>query len=242
MAGTQLSDVHQRTQSPDEALFSVSVPFTDLGRYLHNNSLSRIENLAHLKRLHTLNISHNRLTSLDGLEGCDSLRTLDVSGNMITDINECRVLKLLPALGSFDARDNKIDNHEDIVPFFAELPRLELLYLRGNPCVRKIVNYRKVMITTIPALVYFDERNVEPLDRMFAEAYMRGGKDEELKVRDEYAEGQRKILKKDLEIAKQIEQDKQVKRKEAFKQMMEKVKQEKAELLTRRERLEKDVA
>jgi dynein assembly factor 1, axonemal len=96
------------------------------------------------------------------------------------------------------------------VPFFAELPRIELLYLRGNPCVRKIANYRKVMITTIPALIYFDERNVDKLERMFAEAFMRGGKEEEIRIRDEYAEGQRQIRSRGLAIAKEITEKKAV--------------------------------
>jgi hypothetical protein len=46
-----------------------------------------------------------------------------------------------------------------------------------------------MMIVTIPSLVYFDERPVTATDRMLAEAFMRGGKDEEIRVRDEYAEG-----------------------------------------------------
>lgn len=205
-------------------MLPVSVVRLTSHSYLHNNNISKIENVCHLKQLHTLNLAHNRLTCLDGLEGCDMLRTLDVSFNLITDINECQAVKKLPILGAFDLRENKIENHEEVLPFFAELPKLELLYLRGNPCVRKIANYRKIMIVTIPGLLYFDERNVDKLERMFAEAFVRGGKDEELRVRDEYAEGQRQIRARGLAIAKEIEENSKVKRKEAFKQMMDKVK------------------
>jgi Leucine-rich repeat (LRR) protein len=58
---------------------------------------------------------------LDGLEGLLNLKTLDVSKNLITNIDYCAAIKLLPALTSFDVRDNQISNHEAIIPFFSEM-------------------------------------------------------------------------------------------------------------------------
>lgn len=204
--------------------------------------LTKIENLSHLKRLHTLNLAENRLTSLDGLEGLDCLKTLDVRTNLITDINECKALKSLPSLTSFDARNNQIANHEDVIPFFEDLLiNLELLYLIGNPFIRKIPNYRKIMISTMPTLIYFDERQISAIDRKLAEAFVRGGKEEELRVRDEFAEGEREKKREHAAEMKKVQEEGAKKRKAAFAVMMEKVKSEKAELITRKETLQTEL-
>lgn len=52
------------------------------------------------------------------------------------------------------------------------MPHLALLYLQGNPCVRKIKNYRKLLIARIPTLKYLDDRPVFPEDRERAEVFM----------------------------------------------------------------------
>ncbi len=44
---------------------------------------------------------------------------------------------------------------------------------------KKIKNYRKVMITSIPTLKYLDDRPVFEEDRRAAEAFSRGGFEEE---------------------------------------------------------------
>ena len=115
------------------------------------------------------------------------MKTLDVTKNLITDINNCEALKSLPSLTSLDLRDNQISNHDAVIPFLTELPKLELLYLMGNPAARKISNYRKSLIVALTSCCYLDERPVTEIERRLAEAYMKGGKEEEVKVRDEYA-------------------------------------------------------
>lgn len=52
------------------------------------------------------------------------------------------------------------------------MPHLALLYLQGNPCVRKIKNYRKLLIARIPTLKYLDDRPVFSEDRERAEVFM----------------------------------------------------------------------
>lgn len=125
------------------------------------------------------------------------LKSLDVSRNLITDINDCAVIKELPALTAFDAHNNQISGDDQIVPFFSDMPNLELLTLNGNPAGRKISNYRKVMIVTMPVLCYLDDRPISAIDRSLAEAFMRGGKDEEIRVRNEFAERERQKRKND---------------------------------------------
>ena len=60
-----------------------------------------------------------------------------------------------------------------------KMPKLAVLYLTGNDVCKKIQNYRKKIIASIPTLKYLDDRPVFEEDRRFAEAFMRGGIEEE---------------------------------------------------------------
>ena len=111
--------------------------------YLHQNSISAIKNLTTLEQLVTLNLSHNKLRKVEGLECCLKLKTLDLSHNFIYDIADCEQVIELPELSNLDLRDNQIDTHNDIVPFFERMPQITCLYLANNPCVRLISNYRR---------------------------------------------------------------------------------------------------
>ena len=50
--------------------------------------------------------------------------------------------------------------------------------------VKKIKNYRKTVINSLPGLKYLDDRPVFDEDRRHAEAFCRGGLEEERKERD----------------------------------------------------------
>jgi dynein assembly factor 1 len=73
------------------------------------------------------------------------------------------------------------------------MPKLAVLYLNGNDVTKKIKNYRKVLIARIPTLKYLDDRPVFDDDRRYAEAFARGGIEEERKERD--------VLKKEKDDA-----------------------------------------
>ena len=66
------------------------------------------------------------------------------------------------------------------------MPNLAVLYLSGNDVTKKIKNYRKTLIARLPLLKYLDDRPVFDEDRRFAEAFSRGGLDEERKERDNF--------------------------------------------------------
>jgi dynein assembly factor 1 len=92
------------------------------------------------------------------------------------------------------------------------MPRLAVLYLNGNDVCKKIKNYRKVLTARIPTLKYLDDRPVFDDDRRYAEAFSRGGIEEERKERD--------VIKKEKD-------DDHRRNHEAFKEMIRKAKEEK---------------
>jgi len=69
------------------------------------------------------------------------------------------------------------------------MPTLRVLYLMKNPMCKKIRNYRKTVTYKLKELRYLDDRPVFEDDRRYAEAFGRGGleeeKEERVKIRQE---------------------------------------------------------
>lgn len=125
---------------------------------LSNNFISRLENLKHLKNLNTLTITKNKI----GLGGVDDV--IELEGMDITCV---------------DIQDNLIWDVDVLPEVFVRMPSLRVLYLKGNPCAKQIPNYRKSVTAYCPDLRYLDDRPVFPEDRRAAEAFNRGGLEEE---------------------------------------------------------------
>ena len=51
--------------------------------------------------------------------------------------------------------------------------------MKGNPALRKVSQYWRNMISSLPNLYFLDDRPVFELDRLGAEAWKRGGPEEE---------------------------------------------------------------
>jgi len=63
------------------------------------------------------------------------------------------------------------------------MPNLRVLYMQGNPVTKNIRNYRKTLTHRIQDLKYLDDRPVFEDDRRYAEAFARGGLQEEKEER-----------------------------------------------------------
>lgn len=60
------------------------------------------------------------------------------------------------------------------------------MYLKGNPCVRKISLYRKRLTAGMKNLHYLDDRPVFDIERIAANAWAEGGAEAEKEAREVY--------------------------------------------------------
>eukprot|EP00435_Cladocopium_sp_Y103_P034234 s973_g8.t2 len=154
---------------------------------------ARIEGLSHLRSLNTLTIQKNKI-GFAGVE--DLLHLVDTT------------------ISTLDVQDNKIWDPDVLPEVFVRMADLRVLYLKGNPCAKKIPNYRKGITAVCENLKYLDDRPVFPEDRRAAEAFNRGGLEEERAER-------RRI--------KEEESAKHERNMKAFQDMIENVRREKRE-------------
>ena len=98
-------------------------------------------------------------------------------------IDDLRGLLECPSITTLDLQNNKIDDPEILEEILVNMPNLKVLYLQNNGVVNKIKQYRKTIIARLPTLKYLDDRPVFDDDRRNAEAFARGGLEEERKER-----------------------------------------------------------
>jgi hypothetical protein len=138
--------------------------------YLHENVIERIENLEHMVELNTLNLSKNCIRRLEGLAQCTKLQTLLVAHNHLTTVEDVEHLRALPSLTTLDLQENRLEDPA-VVDVLVDLPQLAVLYLMGNPCVKKLRHYRKVVVGRIKTLKYLDDRPVFDDERARCDAW-----------------------------------------------------------------------
>ena len=165
------------------------------------------------------------------------MRNLDLGGNIISSTENCEELKLLPSLGCLDLKNNMIDDKDNLVPFISQLTTLKALYMKGNPCLRHISQYRKRLTEALKDLYYLDDRPIAEFERLLADARVRGGAEEEEKVREEYKSRVINTNKNFMKMAKEKVEEGKTRRKKVFKMMMEELKQDRAEMIKKRDSL-----
>lgn len=148
--------------------------------FLQENCISKISGLEALTDLWSLNLSSNFIERIEGLENCKGLNTLIIAKNKIGFGGVADVERLADTnLCTLDIQDNKIDDPDVLPEVFMRMPGLRVLYLKGNSAAKKIVNYRKSITVYCKDLRYLDDRPVFEDDRRTAEAFNRGGLEEQ---------------------------------------------------------------
>ena len=83
----------------------------------------------------------------------------------IVHLIECKHLITL------DLQSNNISEPAILDEVLKKMPSLRCLYLKGNPVVSMIKNYRKVVVAALPDLGYLDERPVFEDERRLVNAW-----------------------------------------------------------------------
>ncbi|XP_014475254.1 PREDICTED: uncharacterized protein LOC106744751 [Dinoponera quadriceps] len=161
--------------------------------FLHHNLIKKIENLDCLTKLDTLNLSHNTIRRIENLDNLKFLNTLNLSHNYLHETADIEHLRLLHVLTILDISYNRIDAC-DVVDILGDMKSLRVVTLIGNPVLKLIKIYRKTMILKCKNLQYLDDRPVFPRDRACAEAWMRGGVDEEVAERNRWIQAEQKKI------------------------------------------------
>ena len=184
---------------------------------IQENIIEEIEGLDTLKDLRQLNVNENMLKTVSGLAGCEMLDTIYLKRNRIGkdergDVESIKGLLERPTLTCVDLQDNYLSDPAIFEEVLYKMPNLAVLYLQNNPVVKTVDYYRKTLIAKIPSLKYLDDRPVFEEDRRRAEAFARGGMDEE---------------RKEIKKIKKEKDDKHWSSHEAFKLMVNKAKLDK---------------
>ncbi|XP_043279048.1 dynein axonemal assembly factor 1 [Venturia canescens] len=167
--------------------------------YLHHNLISKIENLEALSKLDTLNLSYNTIRKIENLDQLKHLNTLNLAHNYLQSLEDIEHLRLLEALSILDLSHNRLDEPVGVTEVLSSMRSLSVVTLTGNPVVKCIANYRKTMILGCKKLHYLDERPVFPRDRACAEAWERGGHEEEMAERKRWIEAEQQKINESVQ-------------------------------------------
>ncbi|KAM3188157.1 hypothetical protein ACTXT7_000821 [Hymenolepis weldensis] len=167
--------------------------------FLSKNLIRRIENLDHMVHLDTLDISHNMISKIENLcmiilAMLPALKKLIISHNKLETLDDIEHLRECKSLTIVDLQQNRISDPGVLEKIFVQMPNLRVLYNQGNPFIKEVKYYRKNFINQCKELTYLDDRPVFPKDRACAEAFYRGGAEEENRVRKELNDAEHKRI------------------------------------------------
>lgn len=139
--------------------------------YLQENIIEKMEGMDALVELDTLNLSKNFITCVESLAHMTRLTSLNLAHNKIVSSSALEHVLQMPSLQTLDLQYNKIEDAE-VVDLLAQLPDLRVLYLMGNPCVKNIKHYRRMIIARCKQLRYLDDRPVFDEERRRTDAWI----------------------------------------------------------------------
>lgn len=180
--------------------------------FLQENCIKKIEHISNLRNLKILNLSDNCIERIEGLEGLN-IDTIYLARNRIGrgGFEDIKGLLDCPSISCLDLQHNHIEDDKVLPEVFEKMPNLKVIYLMNNKVIKGIKNYRKTLTIKIPKLCYLDDRPVFPEDRRHADAFARGGIEEERKERER--------IKEEIK-------EKEDRNRKAFKDMMDAAKAE----------------
>lgn len=151
---------------------------------MQENCIDSTEGLETLTQLRMLNMNDNMVTKISGLGGAIALDTIYLKNNRLgqctdSDVDAIKGLLERPTLTCVDMQGNYLRDTAIFEEVLFKMPNLKCLYLMNNKVVQNMRNYRKTIISRIPTLLYLDDRPVFEDDRRKAEAFCRGGLEEE---------------------------------------------------------------
>ncbi|CAM9113563.1 unnamed protein product, partial [Discosporangium mesarthrocarpum] len=159
--------------------------------WLEGNGLTRLEGLENQSMMRTLYVHENLIEKIEGLDSMlkascknfikcvenlshlGTLTTLLLSYNCLRSADDLRHVLQCPSLQTLDLQHNRIDDPQ-VVEVVAAMPDLRVLYLQGNPVIKKIQHYRKVTVSRCLQLKYLDDRPVFDNERRRCMAWATG--------------------------------------------------------------------
>ncbi|KPJ10027.1 Dynein assembly factor 1, axonemal [Papilio machaon] len=190
--------------------------------YLHYNVVRKIENLQGCPKLDTLNLDHNFVTCIENLDVVPDLHTLSIAHNMLTTVGDLQHLATCKNLSVLDLSHNRLEDPL-IVDVLADMVVLKVLVLTGNPVVRNIPAYRKTLTLRLKELLNLDNRPVFPRDRACAEAWQRGGVQEEIAERKRWIAAEHEKTMKSVRYLIKMREEKKAEREAKEKEEREKL-------------------
>lgn len=166
--------------------------------YLQENLIKKIEGLDHLEDLDTLNLNQNCIKTIENLSRNTKLNTLTLQKNKITTVSDIEHLTECKHLSVLDLSQNYLSDPA-ILDVLEKMPCLKVLYLKGNPLVKTLKNFRKTVISRCKQLTYLDDRPIFEDERRTADAWGNGGTDAEKKERDVISEEKKRKEREQFE-------------------------------------------
>lgn len=168
--------------------------------FLQENCIKEIRGLETCHSLWNLNLSSNFIERIEGISHIKTLNTLTIAKNKI-GFNGVEDLEHLvdSSVSSLDIQDNRISDVDILPDVLMRMTDLRVLYLKGNECCKRIPNYRKSTTAFLKDLKYLDDRPVFEEDRRAAEAFNRGGLEEERAERKKMREEKSEAHKRNME-------------------------------------------